>query len=172
VDPRLKQKNGTSWLVAFVHGSRRFRPSILLATGFNIRMLQVMATPGASTEVVFDSCPEIVQKIKKCLNDTPGLTKAAFCRIALEGSNSNALGKFLAAKKQHQQGNAVYRRAYAFFEKLRVMNGEQKTKARLKNEVEQGVEGFETSPWRHYTSYIDVVDGEFCRVYHDFDADE
>ncbi|CAB9504206.1 expressed unknown protein [Seminavis robusta] len=109
-------------------------------------LTEVLATTGANEEVVYDSCPELVKKIKKLFQDKPGVTKAAFCRIALSGANNNALAKFLAAKHQDQQGNAVYRKAYAFFEKLRIKNGEAKTKARLKHEQEKGPEGFSIKP--------------------------
>jgi hypothetical protein len=46
-------------------------------------MQRVMATTGAETDVVYDSCPQVIQKIKKCFSDHPGLSKAAFCKVAL-----------------------------------------------------------------------------------------
>jgi hypothetical protein len=55
----------------------------------------------------------------------------------LDGVNGNALNKFLAGKKQDQVGNAVYRRAYAFFEKQQILDSKAKTRARIKNEAEQ-----------------------------------
>ena len=39
-------------------------------------------------------------------------------------------------KKQDQCGNIAYRRAYEFFEKKRILEGERKTARRLKNEAE------------------------------------
>jgi hypothetical protein len=111
-------------------------------------MTQVMRTAvdvdGADSPVS-DSCPQVVEKIKKLLNGgRPGVTKANFCRIALSGANHNSLAKFLASKKQDQAGNQCYRRAYAFFEKQRIIEGAAKTKARIKNEMEKGPEGFDT----------------------------
>ena len=106
---------------------------------------KVMAGTNATT-VVYDSCPEVVKKIKQCLQDHPGLTRAAFCKVALLGSNNNALARFLAAKGQDQSGNQVYPRAYAFFEKLRLQEGKAKSKIRIKNEAEQGATGFSTKP--------------------------
>lgn len=103
----------------------------------------VMATD-AETDVVYDSCTVLKQNIKKCLEDHPGLTKATFCKVALQGCNNNALARFLKSHGQDQQGNQVYPRAYTFFEKLRVMNGEKKTKTRLKNEKERQPSGFST----------------------------
>lgn len=84
---------------------------------------------------VFDSCPEIVKKIKSFLSEQPGVTKAGFC-AALGGINNNSLGKFLAGKKQDQCGNITYRTSYVFFEKKRIMEGKPKSARRLKNESE------------------------------------
>jgi len=122
-------------------------------------LLETMAVTLLQTGVVFGSCPQVVQKIKQCLTDHPGLTKASFCKVALEGVNHNSLARFLAGKKQDQQGNVVYKRAYAFFEKLRIKNGEAKSKARLKNESEQGPGGFDTAPYRPCNTYY-IVAGE------------
>ena len=69
------------------------------------------------------------------------MTKKDFCELALGGVNSNALAKFLSSKKQDQAGNAVYYKAYGFFEKKRIMEGEAKSAARRKNEKDQP-EGF------------------------------
>jgi hypothetical protein len=152
---RKNKRKGANGEAASAPATKKAKTTGASRAGAEAWMLEVVATPGANTEVVYDSCPELIQKIKTCLNDTPGLTKAAFCKIALEGSNSNALVRFLAAKKQDQQGNAVYRKAYAFFEKLRIKNGETKSKSRLRNEVEKGLDGFETCPNRdHFKSYI------------------
>lgn len=104
-------------------------------------MAAVLATD-IPTENVYDSCPQVVKKIKECLTTRPGMTKAAFCRVALMGANNNSLTRLMAGKKQSMQGTAVYPLAYAFFEKLRVMEGAPKSKARRKNEQDQGAEGF------------------------------
>ena len=79
----------------------------------------------------------------------------------MEGVNGNSLARFLASKKQDQQGNVVYKRAYAFFEKLRVMKGEKKSKARLKNEEAQGPAGFQTTPYRKHGWYIVAAPGYY-----------
>ena len=50
--------------------------------------------------------------------------------------NNNSLGRFLSGKKQDQCGNVTYRAAYVFFEKLRTLEGQKKSAARLKNERE------------------------------------
>jgi hypothetical protein len=124
-------------------------------------MRQVLATPDADIStsdndnvIIYDSCPQLVKKIKDCLQNHDGMTKAAFCRIALNGTNSNSLTRFLAAKKQDQQASAVYKLAYAFFEKFRIMNGQGKSKQRLKNETEQGPEGFSTEVVRRGGGFI------------------
>ena len=115
----------------------------------------VMAVSGANTTIVYDSCPELVKKIKQCFQDHhPGVTRAAFCKIALLGSNNNALARFLAAKGQDQSGNQVYPRAYAFFEKLRHQEGQAKSRARNKHEAEQGATGFSTKPPNTHSYYL------------------
>ena len=120
--------------------------------------MQSILDTTAETSHVYDSCPQVVKKIKTFLEEHPGISKAAFCRFALEGANNNSLARFLAAKKQDQQGNIVYKRAYAFFEKLRIKNNEPKSKARLKNEMEQGADGFDTEPMRRNSmGYICVA---------------
>jgi len=96
-------------------------------------MAKINATP-ANTSVVYDSCPEIVAKIKDFVAQ-PGVTKTDLC-AALGDINSNSLRTFLMGKKQDQCGNVTYRRAYAFFEKKRVLEGGAKTARRLKNETE------------------------------------
>ena len=108
-----------------------------------------MATPGvAQDDPVFDKCPQVVKKLQEFFQDHPDVTKASFRRIALLGSASNALSKFMASKHADQQGNAVYRRAYTFFEKLRLMKRQPKTPARLENEQKIGPLGFSTKPFR------------------------
>jgi hypothetical protein len=83
--------------------------------------------------VVYDSCPEIVTKIKTFL-EIPGMTKAMLCS-ALGNINNNSLGQFLSGKKQDQCGNITYRAAYVFFEKLRILEGKGKSTKRLTNEA-------------------------------------
>lgn len=83
---------------------------------------------------VYDSCPQLVTKIKAFLA-VDGVTKAMFCR-ALGNINQNSLNPFLMGKKQDQCGNITYQRAYEFFEKKRLLDGEPKSKPRLKNEQE------------------------------------
>eukprot|EP00563_Minutocellus_polymorphus_P002121 CAMPEP_0181043290 /NCGR_PEP_ID=MMETSP1070-20121207/12626_1 /TAXON_ID=265543 /ORGANISM="Minutocellus polymorphus, Strain NH13" /LENGTH=298 /DNA_ID=CAMNT_0023121603 /DNA_START=358 /DNA_END=1254 /DNA_ORIENTATION=- len=96
---------------------------------------KINAVEGANTSVVYDSCPELVKKIKDFVAQ-PGVTKADFCS-ALGDINSNSLRTFLMGKKQDQCGNVTYRRAYAFFEKKRVLEGQAKSARRLKNESER-----------------------------------
>lgn len=94
----------------------------------------------SQTGGVYDSCTELVAKIKKFLN-RDGMTKALFLEAVLGGVNPNTLAKFLAGKKQDQCGNIVYRTAYVFFEKLRILEGGKKSTARKRNE-ERHPKGF------------------------------
>ena len=83
---------------------------------------------------VYDTCPQVVAKTKLFLQ-REGMTKALLL-TALGDINSNSMNRFLSGKKQDQCGNVSYKEAYIFFEKLRVLEGKNKTKARLKNESE------------------------------------
>jgi len=85
-----------------------------------------------NTNAVYDTCPEVVAKIKAFLL-RDGVTKTMLC-TALGNINSNSMGSFLGGKKQDQCGNVTYQSAYIFFEKLRILGGKAKSKARLKNE--------------------------------------
>ncbi|KAG7382298.1 hypothetical protein PHYBOEH_010538 [Phytophthora boehmeriae] len=74
-------------------------------------------------------------------------TKAAFLR-ALDNIQANSLRSFVNLKRGAGSGaaNVVYRKAYVFFEKKRILEGKKKTKKRLENEAEQARNGF---PLRH-----------------------
>lgn len=98
---------------------------------------RITAVPNVSVEDgVYDTCPQIVTKIKNFLQ-REGMTKQLLLKSGFGNINSNALSRFLAAKKQDQCGNQVYRTAYVFFEQLRILEGQSKSKARLKNEEEE-----------------------------------
>lgn len=102
---------------------------------------RVHAVPNvAQNGGVYDSCTEVVAKIKKFLN-RDGMTKALFLEAVLGGVNPHILAKFLAGKKQDQCETIVYRTAYVFFEKLRILEGRKKSKARNINE-ERYPQGF------------------------------
>ena len=90
---------------------------------------------------IYDSCPMLVTKIKEFLN-RDGVTKAALLK-AMGDLNSNSLNRFLAGKNQDQCGNVTYKRAYVFFEKLRILEGKPKSSKRLSNEANQP-QGFST----------------------------
>ncbi|POM71917.1 Hypothetical protein PHPALM_11464 [Phytophthora palmivora] len=95
---------------------------------------------------VYDDCDEIRNKINYFLGEKI-VTKAAFLR-ALGDVNSNSLRSFMNLKRGAGSGaaNVVYRTAYVFFEKKRILEGGKKTKKRLDNEAKQGRKGF---PLRH-----------------------
>lgn len=96
---------------------------------------RVMAVPNVSyTNGVYDSCPQIVTKIKLFLQ-RDGATKSILL-TALGNINSNSMNRFLAGKKQDQRGNVTYKEAYVFFEKLRILEGLPKSAARVKSEAE------------------------------------
>ncbi|KAE9356744.1 hypothetical protein PR003_g2181 [Phytophthora rubi] len=90
---------------------------------------------------VYDDCDEIRRKIDIFLGE--GLvTKAAFLR-ALGNVNSNSMRRFMCLRGGRDgAANEAYRKAFAFFEKKRILDGEEKTAKRLRNEYMQGPEGF------------------------------
>ena len=82
---------------------------------------------------VYDDCDDVRKKSLEFLAKY-GVPTASFLR-AIGNVNSNSWRTFLAAKGPAQgAGNVSYPKAYAFLEKLRVMNGEKKTAKRLKME--------------------------------------
>lgn len=93
---------------------------------------------------VYDTCPQVIAKIKAFF-ERDGVTKGDFVSLGLGGVNLGSLNRFLASKNQDQAGNITYKRAYEFFEKLRIMQNEPKSRARLKNEAEKH-NGFSAQP--------------------------
>jgi len=95
----------------------------------------INAVQGVPENIVYDTCPQLVTKIKDFLQ-RDGMMKVTLSE-GLGGVNASSLNSFLAGKGQDQCGNKVYPLAYVFFEKLRILEGKTKTSARLKNEVER-----------------------------------
>lgn len=96
---------------------------------------RIHAVEGISVnDGVYDTCVQVVKKIKDFLA-RDGMTKAMLLE-SLGNINSGSMNRFLSGKRQDQCGNITYREAYVFFEKLRVLEGKSKSKARLKNEVQ------------------------------------
>ena len=91
-----KRKNSSAAVAGPESANKKVKSAKTMRAEAEEWMQDVIATE-ANTDKVYDSCPEVVKKIKDCLKDTPGLTKASFCKIALRGCNNNALSKFLAA---------------------------------------------------------------------------
>jgi len=94
---------------------------------------RINAVEYVNGDVVYDTCPEVVAGIKTFLQ-RDGMNKAMLLS-ALGGINQNSMARFMSGKKQDQCGNVTYGRAYAFLEKLRILEGAPKSKARLRNEV-------------------------------------
>ena len=97
-------------------------------------LTSIIRVDGVYETPVYDSCPDLVQKIEAFLL-YPGMTKTYFC-AALGGINSNSLNTFLSGVGQDQCGNVTYRKSWVFFEKLRIWEGEPKSAARIMNEME------------------------------------
>lgn len=114
-------------------------------------IMAILATEVPTGLPVYDSCPQLVKKIKDFLA-RDGMTKSKFCQ-ALGGLNSNSLNSFLSAKKQDGAGNRTYPAAFIFFEKLRIYEGKAKSKQRLQNETEHPM-GFELEKPRKHRWFI------------------
>lgn len=107
---------------------------------------RILSVEGVTSEnKIYDTCPQIVKKIKKFLQ-RDGMTKAALLK-ALGNRSASSMGSFLAGKKQDRCGNVIYRESYVFFEKLRILEGKPKSDARKKNE-EENPSGFSTKSQR------------------------
>jgi hypothetical protein len=117
----------------------------------------VDAVQGANANVVYDTCPEVVEGIKSFLQ-RDGVTKAMLLR-ALGNINDNSMRKFFNGKNQDQRANVTYRAGYAFLEKLRILEGRPKSEARLENEAENpdGVRPFSCNAC-HPVTYFFVSD--------------
>ena len=96
---------------------------------------RINAVEVPNDHMVFDSCPQLVTKIKAFLQ-RDGMTKAMLLQ-AFGNINNNSLGRFLSGKGQDQCGTVTYKAAYIFFERLRLVEGKKKSAARLKNESER-----------------------------------
>ncbi|KAL7442217.1 hypothetical protein ACHAXM_008232 [Skeletonema potamos] len=109
---------------------------------------RINAVEGVSDDSpIFDTCPVVVANIKAFLQ-RDGITKAILLK-ALGDINSNSLNRFLTGKQQDQCGNVTYKRAYVFFEKLRIMEGKPKSSKRLSSEAENP-RGFSTEKARSH----------------------
>ncbi len=94
---------------------------------------RINAVKDANERVVYDTCPEVADRIKSFLL-RDGVNKAMLCS-ALGNINNNSMARFLSRKKQDQCGNVTYRASYVFLEKLQILEGGPKSKTRLRNEV-------------------------------------
>ncbi|KAK7943257.1 uncharacterized protein PG986_012370 [Apiospora aurea] len=93
---------------------------------------------------VFDTCDEVRLKINEHMKNTPGLTAAQFCRdlyVHLRGTKftglqSKQLNDF-KAKEGPRAGcsSSLFYAAYVFFEKLRIAQGQPKSRHRINMET-------------------------------------
>ena len=59
------------------------------------------------------------------------MSRENFCTVALNGVNRKSLMRFLASNKR---SSVVYGRAWVFFEKKRMLQGQRKSRERTANE--------------------------------------
>ncbi|KAK6850877.1 hypothetical protein PG990_008217 [Apiospora arundinis] len=92
---------------------------------------------------VFDTCDEVRLKINEHMRNTPGLTAAQFCRdlyvhlagTKFTGLQSKQLNDF-KAKEGPRAGcsSSLFYAAYVFFEKMRIAQGQPKSRHRISME--------------------------------------
>mmetsp|Transcript_16667 Transcript_16667/g.19292 ORF Transcript_16667/g.19292 Transcript_16667/m.19292 type:complete len:285 (+) Transcript_16667:137-991(+) len=87
---------------------------------------------GIDESKVFDSCPEIVSKIKTFLATYVMISRSELIKCL--GVHGNEFNSFLQGKGQDKCDNTTYRKTYLFFERLRIYLGRPKTATRLQNE--------------------------------------
>ena len=89
-------------------------------------------------DFVYDTYPQVVAKLKEFLT-RDGVTNKMMCKV-LGGISPPTLTKFLSGEYTQRLGNETYKAAYeavcVFFEKLRILEKEDKSEERLKNEME------------------------------------
>jgi len=96
------------------------------------KICAVEGVPPEGVPEVYDSCPEVIEKINTFLK-RDGITKTNFMKAL--NLNGKTLNKLLASEGQEQAGNPCYKAAYIFFEKQRILDGRAKSAARLENEA-------------------------------------
>jgi hypothetical protein len=93
---------------------------------------------------VFDSCDEVRSKIEAYLNQEDGPLRQLLCRAIfaqLKGTNFKQIEVIQLDAFRAKRGRAVgaknvtYYAAYVYFEKLRIAEGKEKSKRRLKMEA-------------------------------------
>jgi len=85
-------------------------------------------------DLVYDTYPQVVAKLKEFLTQD-GVTNKMMCKV-LGGISHPTLTKFLSETYLQNVGDKMYKAAYSFFEKLRILEKMDKSEHRLKNEME------------------------------------
>lgn len=138
---------------------RRKRGAKLVLEDLLIKAMGIVAVDSKCK--VYDSCPEVVDKIHKFLQ-RDGADRAMLVRCL--DVHGNSLRAFLLGKDQEQCENITYKRAYIFFEKLRIALGEKKTFRRLQNE-ENFPDGFslvKKYQTEKQQTVVGLSESEFC----------
>jgi len=81
-------------------------------------------------DLVYDTYPQVLAKLKEFLT-RDGVTNKMMCKVS-----HPALTKFLSETYLQYVGDEMYKAAYVFFEKLRILEKQDKSEHRLKNEME------------------------------------
>lgn len=92
---------------------------------------------------VYETCKTMRAKIRAALKKD-GVTKAGFAR-AIGEKTADRMSRFLEKKKvMSQNTNPVYYNSYVLFEKMRIRDGQAKSKFRLEMEEVHGAKGADT----------------------------
>ncbi|KAK1738331.1 hypothetical protein QTG54_011000 [Skeletonema marinoi] len=84
---------------------------------------------------IYDSCPVVAEKITRFLK-MDGVNKKIFLEHAIDQKDGYVqLKAFVDGSNQAECANKTYGKAYIFFERLRLLEGREKSEERLRNEA-------------------------------------
>lgn len=79
-------------------------------------MLDILNTPGDNAKVKYGG-KDVAAKVRTFLRKHPGITKSAFCKIALQNADQKRFQSFLATPRS---GSPIFQSAKAFFAKEKI----------------------------------------------------
>ena len=83
----------------------------------------------STDDFVYDTYPQVLAKLKEFLT-RDGVTNKMMCKV-LGGISPPTLTKFLSGEYMRNLGDETYKAAYVFFEKLRILEKEDKSEERF-----------------------------------------
>ena len=108
-------------------GTKRKRPLRDMAS----KLIELIEAVENVSTVVYDTYPQVVVKVKDFIT-RDGVTQATMCKV-LGGIYPEKLNLFLSGENANKCGK-TYKAAYLFFEKFRILEENDKSEDRVKNE--------------------------------------